>query len=518
MTSFTDIPYTDIKDFILQHYDILPNDMMDSYNLAWEIIKNKGIDTTADSALSDFIIAYTLVSNKVHIPDINESQIVFNKIEDLNELAQLLLLDKTDKLRIIRILSYMDKLHKDMSQYESLPDDMIELILKNLDCNDILSMCAVSTKFMEYCQNGPKSYIIRDKIKSKLQLNVDNMDTVRQLCKFTHKKFIDTKSTNSIVALNNQLYGFGDLFAGLYNIDKYTERVTQLPLVMNDIIMQVALSSDSVIILTSNGLTYSFGYNTNGTLGLSDDINYKVNNPQIIPVEGKIVGITSSYNHSLLLTASGKVYGMGKNLSKQLGRYDSTMEKNKIIPYPTIIEQFNNIVKVAAGLSHTLALDIHGDVYMLGESNLEDDVLKSSIPLHLEAMKNIKDIYSTDYMSIFIDNDNLMYLMGKMIDDFGLAYIDFSLYSNPAYDIGNYKLLSSDGRSIVVVQNRNNQSNKFDEILIFKYNRANNNLSLTREFINHHIVDISVDYNLLQLIVNDNGENKYIEYQLINNK
>ncbi len=56
---------------------------------------------------------------------------------------------------------------------------------------------------------------------------------------------------------------------------------------------------------------YSFGYNGNNNLGLGDVTNRTT--PQKITFAKKVIKISSGYDHSLILTDDGEVYGFGFN-------------------------------------------------------------------------------------------------------------------------------------------------------------------------------------------------------------
>ncbi|NBS50831.1 MAG: hypothetical protein EBS97_09590 [Verrucomicrobia bacterium] len=80
------------------------------------------------------------------------------------------------------------------------------------------------------------------------------------------------------------------------------------------------------------------------------------------------VAVAAGGNHSLIVTASGKVFACGDNTYGQLAR------SNTILSSGTWVEVFfpglsNRIVSVAAGADHNLALDESGGVWVWGRND-----------------------------------------------------------------------------------------------------------------------------------------------------
>jgi len=110
------------------------------------------------------------------------------------------------------------------------------------------------------------------------------------------------------------------------------------------------------------------------------------------------------------------VYGIGSNKDGKLGFPPVQLKINK----PQLIEMSTQIVKVACGWGHSLALDIYGNVYSwgygklgaLGLGNFEN----SSKPRKIVGFNNkIKEIYCGSQHSGFITIDNKAYTCGANI-------------------------------------------------------------------------------------------------------
>ena len=78
----------------------------------------------------------------------------------------------------------------------------------------------------------------------------------------------------------------------------------------------------------------------------------------------KVLSIKTSQNHSLLLSASGKVYSWGGNENGELG-----LNTNEVISKPKLITDIiDKVTKISIGDSHSLAVTSNGDVYGWGLS------------------------------------------------------------------------------------------------------------------------------------------------------
>lgn len=83
-----------------------------------------------------------------------------------------------------------------------------------------------------------------------------------------------------------------------------------------------------------------------------EDCNIYV--PTLIPNMTNIISISTKYNHSLLLTDDGQVYGFGSNNTQEV--YYS----------PVFIWELQDIIQISGGVNQSSALDVHGRIFSLG--------------------------------------------------------------------------------------------------------------------------------------------------------
>lgn len=118
----------------------------------------------------------------------------------------------------------------------------------------------------------------------------------------------------------------------------------------------------------ADGTVWSWGTADNGELGSGERNDQKLT-PYQIPDLTDFVEIAGRH-HFLVLRKDGTVWSWGSNESGQLG-YDTPNPAwgNRYSAAPRVIPGLKNIVSVAAGLSHSLALDGRGNVFAFGSND-----------------------------------------------------------------------------------------------------------------------------------------------------
>jgi alpha-tubulin suppressor-like RCC1 family protein len=142
-------------------------------------------------------------------------------------------------------------------------------------------------------------------------------------------------------------------------------------------VIAIAAGSSHSLALTSDGQVFGWGSNTSGQLGRSDtSANFEtpIHLSQLGALADKqIVAIAAGAHHSLALTADGLLYAWG---SDDLGQLGNGFYGSSTTPYP--VEQSGalsgkRIVALAAGYTHNLVLDADGNVYTWG-SNIDGEL------------------------------------------------------------------------------------------------------------------------------------------------
>jgi alpha-tubulin suppressor-like RCC1 family protein len=132
--------------------------------------------------------------------------------------------------------------------------------------------------------------------------------------------------------------------------------------------------------LSGDGSIFTWGWNWNGQLGHGDTIDRRT--PTLIKAlalfralkQTIITSIAAGAQHSLALTSTGELYSWGGNDEGQLGRD----EDPPAIPQMILGLHNRNIVQIACGGTHSLALSQIGDVYSWGRGSRFSSTLLTS--------------------------------------------------------------------------------------------------------------------------------------------
>jgi hypothetical protein len=359
MNSFTTIPFVDLLSFLSNHS--IPTDSSQPYESALQIIRSQQTKNnqpiSAPISIIDWIIADKLSSTGVSIDRVTTSTILSSSDILLLELANILTLNHVDKERILRILGYLNLLVNDTSIFDTLPDEILFLILQNLDCDELLLTYLISSKFNELFQKEGVTQILRNKLRERTRLNLNqyNRKELIFLNKYKNRIGISASREHGFYIKDGNVSAFGEEIDDHLNTD-----IPILVLNLNNV-KQVSAGGNHTLALTKDGQVYSFGANELGQLGLGHSNSTIA--PTLISGLNNIVQISAGDNHSLLLTKNGKIYSFGYNQYGQLGLGDYEERST-----PTLVSNINNIMQISAGGYYSLLLNKNGEIYSFGSN------------------------------------------------------------------------------------------------------------------------------------------------------
>lgn len=213
------------------------------------------------------------------------------------------------------------------------------------------------------------------------------------------------------VSSNRQLYLWSDLKANPANEWSRKEKKLSPVAGLPSKVAHASAGEGHVLALMNDGTVYSWGSNEHGQLGTGDDRHSK------LPVKislSNMVQVAAGSSHSLALSQDGKIFSWGANNEGQLGFGSLSVRR---LVSPGIISGTSNFVMVCAGEVHSIALRSDGSVWSWGGNQfgqvgvglLNHSVLK---PEQIQSLSNIVSIAAGRYHSVALTADGTVYGWG----------------------------------------------------------------------------------------------------------
>lgn len=233
---------------------------------------------------------------------------------------------------------------------------------------------------------------------SKILVNSDISQNENSEEKFDGKISVHMGSDFSFILYDGVVYAAGDNVFGQLGVKNNNEDIVEIPF-DNRIKMLEATMYNAYAVDTQNNL-FVWGA-IQDEFGINSDSPNFFTEPTLIPFDDEIQQISATDTNMLILSVSGNVYECKLN-GKQFEVKDVIIN--------------DNIVKVAAGGAHFIALTNNGDIYVWGNNSfgqlgVED---KKAIlePYKLSLDYKIKDIAAGESASYLISVDGNGYSSG----------------------------------------------------------------------------------------------------------
>src|SRR5262249_10259053 len=157
-------------------------------------------------------------------------------------------------------------------------------------------------------------------------------------------------------------------------------------------VVGVAAGASHSLALGANGSVYGWG--GNGLHQLGSSTTTPEPNPIAITGLTSIVAIASGTNHNIALASNGAVFTWGDNSSGQIGK--GTSGGTQGTPWQVSFSGSPQIVAVAAGGNHCLALQADGSVWTWGQDNSgqlgDGGSLNRTSPYHVTGLSGLKEL------------------------------------------------------------------------------------------------------------------------------
>lgn len=171
-------------------------------------------------------------------------------------------------------------------------------------------------------------------------------------------------NTNSFFSSEYGTYAVGDNKYSQLGIDSETEYIHTPTLMSRRDIIYLASGWDHTLVIDSNNNGHAVGYNGTGQLGFGSTNN--ITSIDRISTRLKIRQVATGWAHSLFLVeGTNDVYSCGWNSYGQLGTGDTN---DRYTLTKVMLPESVKIVKIAAGMSHSIFVSNTGDVYVCGNN------------------------------------------------------------------------------------------------------------------------------------------------------
>lgn len=215
------------------------------------------------------------------------------------------------------------------------------------------------------------------------------------------------------VDLHGNVWTWGANERGQLGNNTYTDSSVPSQVVGLSPAKAMAAGSDFTLALLQDGTVEAWGGNEFGQLGDGTGID----SPVALEVEGLsgVKQICAGWGHALALKEDGTVWAWGDNSAGQLGT--GFPEESGL--FPVLVAGLQDIVSVAAGAYHSIAVRGDGTVFTWGDNSsgqLGRSGVASDTPVAIPSLGGIKKAGAGDFHTFAISNDSQVYGWGANYD------------------------------------------------------------------------------------------------------
>ena len=209
-------------------------------------------------------------------------------------------------------------------------------------------------------------------------------------------------------------------------------------------ILSISCGGNHTCFLSIDLQVYGIGSNLTGQLGYGDV--EKLKTIKKIPNVSNIYQISCGHTFTYLLGENGKIYNSGWNLSGQLGN-GNKMNQNFFLP---MIDE-SNIISISCGEFHVLFLVDNGKVFSCGSSKdgalgLGVSVKEVVLPCLIAELESIVQISCQSHNSFCLDASGNVFCFGEYN---GLDYPEKLVNIPPMNTISSFAFCSSVAASVL---------------------------------------------------------------------
>lgn len=182
-------------------------------------------------------------------------------------------------------------------------------------------------------------------------------------------------------------------------------------------VSQVSAGSGFNLALRTDGSVWSWGTNKFGELGV-DPSTTAVGNESYRTLPARInglptiVAVAAGSQHALALGSDGRVWAWGDQTNGILGN----LQLDAGIALPARIANLSNVVAIAAGTNHSMALCKDGSVWVWGLVITDEDAYAVGFPLEFPGLGNASSITAGLAHSLVAKTDGTVWSWGLNIE------------------------------------------------------------------------------------------------------
>ena len=267
---------------------------------------------------------------------------------------------------------------------------------------------------------------------SKGQLG-DNTTITRFSPTKVHHSFIPVKVVSFAtftLALDDRgkVYFWGDNEELQLGIDTMVTHPIQVDMLDSEYIVDISAGYFHAMAVNREGVVFTWGTSDVGALGVGPmpfaaQLPTPLNSTDCILRGKRIIKVSAGVSHSIALDDQGIMYSWGDNTWGQLGNSEQlVMNGTKYIQWsPGNVDysgvlQGKHIAQVESGISHTMALSSDGLIFLFGGNELSQigavDLPFSSSPIVMNTSLTATEISTGGYYSVFLSSNGSVHSFG----------------------------------------------------------------------------------------------------------
>ena len=182
-------------------------------------------------------------------------------------------------------------------------------------------------------------------------------------------------------------------------------------------IVAIAVGYNHNVALDSSGRVWVWGYNNEGQLGDGTQTNRSSAYQLPVAAIANVVAVAAGSNHTLALKSDGTVWAWGRNVEGQLGNDQAGgTQQRSLVPVP--VSGASGIQSIAAGLHHSLAVTGAGDVLAWGYNDQHQLGVSPNTnrltPVTLAGFGDVAKVAAGDHHSLALMTDGTVQAWGAM--------------------------------------------------------------------------------------------------------